>query len=174
MTGSTNGLRETAGPRLPDVLLAQSGLCERIFDDGGIPRKRSWRAEVRVSDGEEVSDDPVGEGAAGDPAAAFRRAVDAAIRRLRGAAGPGGGGAVQAAPTPRLPGALRVESGRCERIFASPGGCRLRRWRATVQVVDDRGVVVGGKGEAGDPAVAFRRAVSAAIRLGGIKVGGAS
>ena len=51
----------------------------------------------------------------------------------------------------------------------------LRRWRATVRVFDDRGLHAGGTGEAGDPAVAFRRAVSAAIRgLGGIEVGGAS
>ena len=172
MTGS-NGLREAAGARLPDVLLARSGRCERLFDDGGIPRKRSWRAEVRVFAGE---DDPAGvggEGAAGDPAAAFRRAVDAAIRKLRGVAGPAGG--APDAPSPRLPGALRVESGRCERVFRNPGGCRLRRWRATVRVFDGRGGHAGGLGEAGDPAVAFRRAVSAAIRrLSGIEVGGAS
>ena len=62
----------------------------------------------------------------------------------------------------RLPDALRIESGRCERL-GDPAGCRLRGWRAEVSVADDQGRQGAGEGEAASPAVAFRRAMDQAI-----------
>lgn len=72
-----------------------------------------------------------------------------------------------------MPDVLRVESGRCVRDVV--GGILRRRWRASVRVFDGEGGSAAGEGVAGDPAVAFRRAVDAGIRaLRGIEIGGAS
>ena len=70
------------GGRLPDALRIESGRCEHFGTWPEGQQVRRWRAEVSVAD--DQGRQGVGEGEARDPAAAFRRAMDEAIRAIRG------------------------------------------------------------------------------------------
>ena len=85
---------------------------------------------------------------------------------LTGAACGGPGGAVTGRKLGRLPDVIEIEYGVCEPHTVFPAGQRIRRWRAEVRIGDRTRGDQGrgeGKGEAGDPVAAFRRALDLAL-----------